>query len=236
MVIQSTVWSGRQHCEDAVLAGLVGMDADCDILHVWTVHGRRQAERLRNRTPDSAAVIWNVLDATPVPQYGPSDDKRLASARGWGAAWRVLRDLEGDGLMLVDDDITFQPGMLARLADLARDTAHGAASGLAQCFNRKLSVFSLDPPGRLPVAQLTGSPMTVGAVGTFGLWLDDLAFAAMRREYQPALEACDGRLLGHDLHLCEWLHDHGIRLILDPAERVTHHVEIEPGNYCELTP
>lgn len=237
MVLQSTVWADRQHCEVDVLAGLLAMGSECDLLHVWTVYSRAQANRLEAAVPTGTPVIWNVLGTKPARQYDPTIDKRLGAARGWGQAWRVLRELDGDGLMLIDDDVTFKPGMLTRLRRLARATAHGAASGLTRCFDSRLPVFSFAPRARITDGELHAErgPRRVDAIGTFGLWLDDLAFAAMRQGYQPATETTDGRFLGHDLHLCEWLQAHNVRIILDPTEHVTHHVEVEPGNYRRLT-
>lgn len=211
------------------------MSDDADVLHVWTVHGRAQAVRLQKQVGKLAPVFWNVMPEKPLPQYAPADDKRLACARGWGRAWRRLCRYDAEGLILVDDDITFRPGLLARLVEVTRKHDAGVASALTLCADRRLPLFSFDPPERWPRDRHLPGVTPVDAVGTFAMFLAGDTFALMRDgSYQPAVETSNSQFLGFDLHLCEWLKQHGVKVVVDTDERVQHHVEVGPGAFHTL--
>ena len=248
-MIQATIWSGRQHCEDAVARGLKFLAAPADgrIDRLWLVHSLEQQQRLDGRVNN---VRWTKTVGPVVPQYAPEDAKKLACLRGFDALLTALYATAGDDdVLLVEDDIEVAPDTLLRMKRTMAATGASAVSALTRSSVGLWPVFRYQsgervglPPGeplrrrpggymhRLTDAELLPEPRDVDAVGTFCLLLAGALVDSMAREnYRPEIVAPEYTMVGHDAHFCCWLRERGHRLILDSAIRVNHHCEIAPG-------
>jgi len=220
MVIQATIWSGRQHCEAAVyqsLMALRGVDK-----RLWLVHSGTQAMELFSDGVDMVRLTGPV-----VPQYGPRSAHALACLRSWKSLWTLIRGLDGSDVMLIDDDMVVPADAAQRLAPLARQ--YGAASGLARTDDGKWPMF--DREGwQWP--QPPAAPAAVDFCGTFCFYLTGAAIARLQDTgYEPDSRVPGVGFTGHDLHLCHAIRAAGLAVWLDPAVRCDHHVMLGPQEY-----
>ncbi len=168
-----------------------------------------------------------------------ADDPRLHVTRsqrnlGFGAAVnRAAREATGDWLLILNPDVTLQPGDLTRLLQ----TAHGdSQAGL-------VGALMLDDDGIVDAASQRRDPELRRVLAHFGLAhgegvtttgghadvlaVENVSGALMlvRREVFESLDGFDEGFFLHfeDLDLCRRVRDAGKRVLLDRSVRVTHH-------------
>jgi hypothetical protein len=228
-VIQATIWSGRQHCEAAVVAGLRTVDAE----RLWFVHDPGQLIRLMNLS-EGMGVEWRRLDGTTFPQLVNDphgrEAKQIACATAFKAVLDALASRGADSALLVDDDIVLPEDSIAGLLGAAKVIPADAVSSLTRCNNGALPVYRFSDQHRMTDAEIPAAPALIDACGTFCMYLTAPVVAASRA-YWPAVTTKLGSavLRGHDLSFCHWLKTQGFKLALAPAVRCEHHVQTESG-------
>ena len=233
-MIQVTIWSGRQHCETAVVAGLRALGP---VEYLWFVHDPEQLIRLMDLS-DGMGVSWRRLTAQTFPQiiHDPHgrEVKMRACAEAFGAVVTALGGLREE-VLLVDDDIVLPTGALTQLQATARELHADAVSGLTRCSNTALPAFRFSDQHRLTEGEIPAHPALIDAVGTFCMYLTTPVVAVLNG-YWPEIHTKIGAavLNGHDLSFCHWLRTQGFKLALDPAVRCEHHVKTEDGGVIVL--
>jgi hypothetical protein len=228
-VIQATIWSDRQHCEAAVVAGLRTVDAE----RLWFVHDPEQLIRLMNLS-EGMGVEWRRLEGQTFPQliHDPHgrEAKQIACATSFKAVLDALGSHSGADVLLVDDDIVLPAEAVAEFLGAAKAVPADVVSGLTRCNNGALPVYRFSDQHRMTDAEIPAAPVLIDGCGTFCMYLSAPVVAELHR-YWPAVTTKIGPavLRGHDLSFCHWLKAQGFKLALAPAVRCEHHVQTESG-------
>lgn len=233
-VTQGTIFSGRRHCIEPVLKGLLRLSYPGEIHRLWLVNGPHKLEELAPQFDRLPASIY--LGAKVFPQVNHTRPARIAKKEAVTTSWAELirRAIELDrDLLMVEDDIVVPPDAIQRLQEIAYRWPAGAVSGITKTnsgdwpfyefVENRLTQFNRRPPG----------PQQFCATGTFCMYLRADVLRKMKEvAYTPAWDIKYLAMFGKDCHLGVWLRDNGFALVAVPDVPCEHHVRMDDGSIC----
>ena len=174
-VTQVTIWSGRRHCVEPVIDGLLKLDYPADRLRrLWLVNGKIGPREMSTRILLPGTEALPEMPVYPQRQgYAPLIADRLerkrAIAQAWGAAIRRARACDTD-LFFVEDDIEVPPRALLDLQATAMDMDAVMTSGLTFT-DGAWPLFSFRSQAFTRWIDVPAEPFKVDATGTFCCYL-----------------------------------------------------------------